>query len=144
MEQRIIDTCRNQRRKVELRFEEYTEEELVVTAQCVVDCAGAIARHLGRSRDDIISGRDVFSKRETELMLAALRKLQQQAAEKQFDCGDTAILALKAVVAGMYLGKLDPSPAVRQERDRELRLMRVILDSLLAHLPLRQSDRAIH
>lgn len=142
LEERILETCRNQRRSVELRLQAYSEVELSTSAQAAIDCASALSRHLGKSQDDIIAGRDVFSRHEIELLLAALRKLQEQAVAKKFECGLTAILALKAIIGAVYIGKFDPSPAVREQRDRESRLMAAVMEDLLAHHPGHDEARA--
>jgi len=130
-EERALETARNYRQAFELRFAKYSVEDKRAVAKAIVDCAGRLSKDIGRMPDNVIFGREVFTKPEVDRLIFRLRKLQEHVQEQGFEIGSTAVIALKAVAELLLLSHAHLPATVKDRRAREVEAMGQHMERLL-------------
>lgn len=131
IELRALETARNYRQSFELRFSKYSFAERREVAKAIVECAARLSKDIGRMPDNIIFGREVFTKPEAERLVVRLRELQEHAHERRFEVGNTAVIALKAVAELVLLSHSNLPATVKEQRAREVVAMGDHMERLL-------------
>jgi hypothetical protein len=127
----LLDASRNYRERFELRFAKFPLSVQVETANALMDCAAALSKVLGRMPDNVIFGRDVFTKEQAEQLVSRLHELHAQAESRAFQAGVTAVLALQSIASLVLLRHVATFSATRDRCERELTRMGRYMEQLL-------------
>jgi hypothetical protein len=128
----LLDACRNYRMRFESRFAQFGFTEKLETANALIDCANGLGKYLGRMPDNIVFGRDVFTREQADLLIRALRELQAQAESRAFQPGLAALLALQSMASLILLRHVATFDSTRDRREREIVRIGQHMEKLLA------------
>lgn len=130
-EARTLELARGYRRSFETRFSSYSEQEKRSVAILIVECASKLSKAIGRMPDNIIFGREIFTRDEVNRLITRLAELQDQAQERGFDSGIAAVIALKAVAELLLLSHMDMPPTIKVQRTREVAEMGAHMERII-------------
>ena len=127
----LIDAACNYRERFESRVAELTPREQADVARAIFDCANSLSKYLKRMPDNVIFGREVFTRDQADRLVSRLREMLDFAHHRRFEAGITAIIALLAVATLVKLRHEATFSSTRDRRERELTRMGRHMEKLI-------------